>query len=102
MSLSGYNVRKAAQVTAYFAIREGGSINVLKLAKLLYLADRLCLEKYDLPILFDRFVSMDHGPVTSATLSYIDGMQDDRGNWDAFISGRANYMVAIADARITR
>ncbi|CAH1681162.1 hypothetical protein BOSEA31B_15139 [Hyphomicrobiales bacterium] len=35
--------RKAAHVTAYFAIREGGTIDALKLAKLLYLAERAYL-----------------------------------------------------------
>src|SRR6478672_1543419 len=39
MAIPGYNVRKAAQVTAFFAKKEGGAIEVLKVAKLLYLAD---------------------------------------------------------------
>jgi uncharacterized phage-associated protein len=96
MPLYGYNVRKAAQVTAYFAIQAGGSINVLKLAKLLYLADRRCLEKYDFPMLFDTYVSMDHGPVTSSTLNYVSGTLEDGENWDTFVADRAGNEVGIA------
>lgn len=90
-----YNVRKAAQVAAFFSHAEGGNINVLKLVKLVYLADRLFMEKYDSPILQDRLVSMDHGPVNSITLDYINGYQSDP-RWDDFIVNRAGYQVGLA------
>lgn len=93
----GFKVRKAAQVAAFFAKAEGGSINVLKLVKLIYLADRRFLEKFDCPILNDQLVSMPHGPVNSLTYSYIDGFQDRRDDWDRFISDRENHNVALAD-----
>ena len=47
----GYNVRKAVHVVAYFALKAGGSINVLKLVKLAYLADRLFLSEYEITVL---------------------------------------------------
>lgn len=100
MSMQGYKTRKAAQVAAFFAIRQGGSINVLKLAKLLYIGDREHLSRYDMPILFDAFVSMDHGPVTSTTLDYVNGYQEDRANWDAFVADRAGYNVGIATDKL--
>jgi uncharacterized phage-associated protein len=101
MPLSGYNVRKAAQVTAFFAKREGGSIEVLKVAKLLYLGDREFMELYDLPILFDELVSMPHGPVTSTTLNYINGMEeDDIDTWAEFVVGRAGNKVGTTKADI--
>lgn len=96
----GYSTRKAAQVAAFFAMSEGGSIKVLKLAKLLYLADREHLNRYDMPILFDQFVSMDHGPVTSTTLDYVNGYQEDRANWDTFVTDRARYAVGLASPGI--
>ena len=43
--LAGYDVKKAAQVAAFFAIEAGGKINILKLTKLMYLADRDHLEQ---------------------------------------------------------
>jgi uncharacterized phage-associated protein len=97
MAIPGYNVRKAAQVTAFFAKKQGGAIDVLKVAKLLYLADREFISRYDFPILFDRFVSMPHGPVTSMTLNYINGLlEEDRDRWNAFVEGRAKNKVGVA------
>jgi uncharacterized phage-associated protein len=96
MAIPGYNVRKAAQVTAFFAHKEGGRINVLKLAKLLYLAEREFLGRYDMPMLNDRLVSMPHGPVTSMTLNYINGYEEDRVDWDAFIVDREGHAIGLA------
>lgn len=101
MAFLGYNVRKAAQVTAFFTKKEGGSINVLKLAKLLYLADREFMSRYDLPILFDHFVSMPHGPVTSLTLSYVNGMEYERDHWENFVVDRAGHEVGLANASLS-
>ncbi len=99
--MKGFKVRKAAQVAAYFAKAEGGSINVLKLVKLIYLADRAFMQKYDCPILNDRFVSMDHGPVNSMTLNYLNGCEDGRDNWDRFVSDRADHVVGLANPGIS-
>jgi uncharacterized phage-associated protein len=96
MAIPGYNIRKAAQTTAFLAKKEGGAISVLKLAKLLYLADREFMSRYDFPILFDELVSMPHGPVTSMTLNYINGLTEDRDHWDDFVVARAGHMVGIA------
>jgi uncharacterized phage-associated protein len=101
MPTYGYRTRKAAQVVAFFALKQGGAINVLKLAKLLYLGDREHLSRHDLPILFDSFVSMGHGPVTSTTLDYVNGYQEDRSNWDTFVADRAGYNVGIASNNLT-
>ena len=96
-----YNVRKAAQVTAFFAHKEGGEINVLKAAKLLYLADRNHMKKYDFPILNDEFVSMAHGPVTSSTLDCINGLgPDDCGDWNEYITDRHGHLIALASPSI--
>lgn len=91
-----FNIRKAAQVAAYFAIAEGGSINVLKLTKLIYLADRGAMERYGFPILNDQLVSMNHGPVDSMTLDCINGVESENPAWSSFIGGRAGYQVGAA------
>ena len=90
----GYNVRKAAQVAAFFAEKEGGDISVLKLVKLIYLADRESLDKYDYPLLFDQFVSMPHGPVNSITYNYISGCYESK-EWNDFIVDKADHVVAL-------
>lgn len=100
MKVDGFNARKAAQVVAYFAKAQGGSINVLKLVKLVYLADRAFLAKYDATITNDRFVSMDHGPVNSATLDHIDGCQVDDA-WEAIVTDRAGHQVGLTNPEIS-
>lgn len=95
---SWFNVRKAAQVVAFFARAQGGSINVLKLVKLVYLADRENLNRYEFPILNDQLVSMQHGPVNSATFDCINGSAQDDADWDEFVNDRARHMVGVARA----
>jgi uncharacterized phage-associated protein len=96
-----FNVRKAAQVAAFFALKQGGEINVLKVVKLIYLADRRYMEKYDFPLLNDELVSMDHGPVDSMTYDCINGNQADRGEWHDFVADRLGYSVGVASPGIT-
>lgn len=98
--LAGYNVLKAAQVSAFFAIKEGGEINVLKLTKLIYLSDRKHLEKYDTPILFDKLVSMDHGPVNSITYNYINGCLESP-DWESLICSRKGTNIGIKNKQLS-
>ncbi len=60
-----FDERKAAQAAAYFAKKAGGEINYMKLIKLLYLADREAIKRWNFPIVGGHYVSMDNGPVTS-------------------------------------
>jgi uncharacterized phage-associated protein len=94
-----FNERKAAQLAAFFALRSGGSINVLKLVKLVYLSDREFLKRYDSPILFDRLVSMPHGPVNSFTYGYVSGQLVSE-KWDEFIADRALHDVGVVDKEV--
>ena len=90
--LPGFDAKKAAHVAAYFALKSGGSINVLKLSKLLYLAERESMRLYGEPMFYDRLVSMDHGPVTSITLNLING-DTQSPMWSEVIAPRRNYSV---------
>ena len=91
-----FTARKVAQMAALFAAKQGGTINVLKLVKLLYLADRESMHLYGEPISFDKFVSMDNGPVLSKTLDYINGFErgSSAAQWDEWITARVNYRVS--------
>ena len=90
----GYKERKAAQVAAYFVLKSNGKINVLKLAKLLYLAERENMAQYDEPLFFDRLVSMDHGPVTSITLSLLNGYIENP-SWTSLIADRDQHDIGV-------
>ena len=93
MTTSWYNPRKAAQVAAFFANKEGESIPVLKIAKLIYVADREHMRAYGHPLLDDRLVSMPHGPVNSITLNYINGCASEDAGWNEFVRDRSGYSV---------
>lgn len=99
-----YNPRKAAQTVAFFAIKTGVSaINVLKVMKLVYLADRESIARYGFPILDERRVSMRNGPVNSITYDYIKGEvppEYDCG-WGDYVADRAGHDVGLTRADIT-
>ena len=93
MLMPGYDVAKAAQVVAFFALKSGGKINVLKVAKLLYLSEREFMRLYDTPMFYDRLVSMPDGPVTSITLNLING-EFQNPVWGRFVSPREGLDVS--------
>ena len=100
---STFDERKAAEAAAFFLYRAGGRLSVLKLVKLLYLAERLSLERYGDALTGDCLVSMPHGPVLSTTLNHIDGLvMSAPGGWDSWISTRENHDVALADPGMIR
>ena len=62
VAMQGYDAALAAQVAAVFLIREGGSMDKLKLVKLMYLAERGSVERHRRPMFFDENFSLEHGP----------------------------------------
>ncbi len=69
----------------------GCRMSYMKLLKLLYLAARGALLAHGRPITYDRYVSMDHGPVLSQTYNLIVAEQSQGqppSYWRQFISQR--------------
>lgn len=58
----------STHISAYFASREGGTINYMKLIKLMYLADRQSMAETGTSISGDTPYSLPLGPVLSKTL----------------------------------
>jgi uncharacterized phage-associated protein len=98
--LPGFDIEKAAQATAFFALKSGGSINVLKLSKLLYIAEREFMRRHDTPMFFDHLISMPDGPVVSVTLNLINGNLESP-RWSAFVAPRSGYDIAVANSRVS-
>ena len=93
-----FKERKVAQMAAFFLLQEeGGIMYVLKLMKLLYLAERETLFRYGIPMCGDRAFSMDHGPVLSTTLDLMNGFVrvEDKNGWDGWISDRSGHRVTL-------
>lgn len=98
-----FNESKAAQAAAYLLYRGGGRLPVIKLVKLLYLAERLSLQRYGEPLTGDRLVSMPHGPVLSHTYNLIQGAYEcGPGGWDAWVADRSGHDVELADSSLIR
>lgn len=96
---TSFDITKAAQVAHFFITRAGGEIEILKLVKLIYLTDRLSLEKRRIPVVGGSFYSLKHGPVTSEVLDLInDGTRSGDSPWEQLIRDRADHMVATTGA----
>jgi uncharacterized phage-associated protein len=98
-----FDERKAAQVAAFLLFKAGGQLPLIKLVKLMYLAERLSLERYGEPLTGDRLVSMDHGPVLSRTYSHMNGsVECVEGGWDTWIADRSEHTLALKDPSVIR
>lgn len=82
--LIGFRSLKAAQAAAFFAARQGASIEKLKLIKLLYLAEREFIARHAMPMFFDEYYSLQHGPICSSALNGING-EIDTDVWSSLI-----------------
>lgn len=71
-------------------------MTLLKLMKLMYLAERLSYERFCCPIIGDSLVSMPHGPVLSRTLDLINfGSATDNGEWDSLIAEKDGRYMSL-------
>jgi len=93
----GFNVRKAAQVVAFFTRERGGSLDVIDAVKLAYLGDRRSMALYDTPILADEFYSMPQGPVGSTTYDLIKGSRTNQQTaiWQRYIKGPKELKLTL-------
>ena len=62
------------EITAYFA------------AKVFFIADKTHLNKYGRPVVGDRYIAMDHGPVPSAIYDWFKGNLNLMGDPEALLS----------------
>lgn len=90
-----FKEEKIAQMAAYFLKMRGGSMAVVKLMKLLYLADRYSLEQYGHPISNAPLASMEHGPVISPAINFAKGDFMD-GSWCKWIGPRKNHELSLS------
>jgi len=94
--MNTFNVEKAAQITAYFALRAGGSIDELKVLKLVYIAERAYLDAYELPLTGDTLIATSHGPVLAETLDHVNGSIPLNLEWKRYIGARVHHAVQAA------
>ncbi|ALA17185.1 MULTISPECIES: Panacea domain-containing protein [unclassified Chelatococcus] len=66
------NKEKAVEALVYVAAKFPG-VGRFHAAKILYFAERFHLRRYGRPILGDRYIAMDHGPVPSFAYDVLKG-----------------------------
>jgi uncharacterized phage-associated protein len=93
-----FNPRKTVEAAAMFLKLHGEPMNYMALLKLLYMADRISLQRIDQPISGDKYVSMDFGPVLSNVYDLLKGAntknKEDAAIWSQYISIRAqDYFI---------
>ncbi|WP_454004754.1 Panacea domain-containing protein [Alcaligenes sp. Marseille-Q7550] len=93
-----FDERRTAQAAAFLLHKAGGRLPVLKLMKLMYLAERESLRIYGEPIAGDRLVSMPHGPVLSRTYDLMNGSEESGPDgWDCWMDDKAAHEIALRD-----
>jgi uncharacterized phage-associated protein len=91
---------EATQAAAWLLNKEPGRrMDVVKLSKLLYLADREALKRWGLPIIGGRYCNMEHGPVVSRVVDAMKPVSERKGFtvWDEHLKRKEAEMVLIED-----
>lgn len=93
-----FKEKKTTQAACALLRLAGGEMNYMVLIKLLYLADREALLRWGRPLTFDRYVSMDKGPVLSRTLDLInEGVPPGWDSyWEEHINKSGRFEVQIS------
>lgn len=94
-----FHPEKAVEAAAVLLKLHGKPMKYLGLLKMLYIADRIALERMDQPITGDHYVSMDYGPVLSGVYDLIKGkpVEDALPLWSQFVSPRSENRVSLID-----
>jgi len=95
-----FHPEKAVEAAAALLKLHGKPMKYLGLLKMLYIADRIALERMEQPITGDHYVSMDYGPVLSGVYDLIKGqpVDDALPLWSKFISVRnENHVSLLSD-----
>lgn len=80
--------RHAAQLAAAFILKAGRALGVVRLMKLMYLAEREAMRRCGLPIVFDDIYAMREGMVLSRTFDLMTAKQGtpSTGEWAEYIA----------------
>ena len=88
-----YDRAKAAQVVLWFLSKHGGTLEKLKLVKLVFFADMEHVTRYGRPLFGGHYVTMKDGPVSSPLLDDINS---------SITEGKGPFYLADRDGFIVR
>ena len=98
-----FNLRKVTELAVVLLREAGGSMEYIKLIKLMYLVDRAALNERGWPISTDVYVSMAHGPVLSRTYDLIrePPWPERESVWQSHIRRKGTYHIELTQAPLT-
>ncbi|MGL4944321.1 MAG: Panacea domain-containing protein [Thermoguttaceae bacterium] len=80
-----FDFQESLEAAGLFLQLAGGRMRFIRLIKLLYIADRVCLEMEARTITGDKVCAMPHGPVLNTVYSLIKGREYRSQIWQHFI-----------------
>ncbi|MCY4214238.1 MAG: Panacea domain-containing protein [Gammaproteobacteria bacterium] len=88
---------QAAQVAAAFILRAGRPVGILKLTKLMYLAEREAVQRFVYPIVCDDIYAMQRGMALSRTFDLMKQKVGTRtnGEWARYIEARPHQGIGV-------
>jgi uncharacterized phage-associated protein len=92
-----FHPKKAVEAAAVLLKLHGKPMKCLGLLKMLYIADRIALQRMEQPITGDHYISLDQGIVLSSVYDLIKGKPVDEALplWSKFISSHRDHSVAL-------
>lgn len=106
MFIDPYSEAKAAHVAAYFLKKAGGSTELLKLMKLMYLAERESYSRFGEPLIGDEPYADRHGPVLDSVYKSASDQNAAGPTWKALILSRDgnsnNIKLKIPEPKLTK
>lgn len=96
MLKSLFDDRKATHAAAYLLLLGGGAMSILKLMKLVYMAEKLSYARYGDPLTGDTPFSLKDGPILSAVYDRAKGNVPEGSIWPRFVNPRRGNVISIA------
>ena len=93
-----YSEAKAAHAAAYLLKKAGGTLELLKLMKLMYLTERGFYARYGRPMIGDEPYADRHGPVLESVYRAAADANDAGPTWNALIMPRDGNDLDLKDA----
>lgn len=93
-----FNEKKATGLATYFLQLAGGTMNKMKLIKLMYLVDRTSLCEMGQFVTNDDLYSLPYGPFLSNVDDLIDKQRQQPSLWNQYITAPRNYDVSLTKA----
>ena len=92
-----FDIRKAIAAAGYICKLNGGSFDMLRLIKAIYIAERAALLEWHRPITGDQFWSLEHGPIVSRIYDLIRDriIGPEREAWTAVFNPRDRDTISL-------